>query len=129
MTIAHDSSKVEGNKYDDLETSRYLQKHIGDHIQGFSMFAFLEAVEKDDEGVSDKASERYGSGSNLSSISLNEFEMTPSEVENSELQFQESFALGITTVSAPAPDEVDWGLLPFREVSDPENDRILHKFL
>lgn len=41
--------EMKDNKYEHLEVSCKLQKHIGLHIQNFSLWAFLEADDEDDD--------------------------------------------------------------------------------
>jgi hypothetical protein len=61
-----------GNGYAHLEKSQQLQKHIGVHIQTFSLLAFLEPDEANENPEIDtmNVSEHRKSGSNLSSVSL-----------------------------------------------------------
>jgi hypothetical protein len=73
---------VTGGTYIHLEKSEKLQKHIGVHLQNFSLLAFLDPQEDDDQDVDTmNVSEDRRSGSSLSSISLN-FERLQVSVEN-----------------------------------------------
>jgi hypothetical protein len=69
--------KITGTEYEYLSKEIQLQKHIGNHIQNFSLYAFLQTNGEDDDWGSQVMATGM-SGSRLESVEL-DFEDEPSE--------------------------------------------------
>ena len=118
---------------DQLEQSLELQKHIGSHLQNFSILAFLEQDEDNDEqetGTVNKG-ERLKTHSNLSSVSLNyESESDPAARVTYPIE-------KASTLLYPEPPELAedfaWDFIgdytPIRDRINPENDPTLANFV
>lgn len=116
LTKARNLYSISGMDYEYLQQEIRLQKHIGLHIQNFSLLAFLES-ENDTESRTRTISAQ-GSGSKLSSISL-EFE---DEFDDGA---RESAEPNVKDEEVPELDaEVDWDMIPQPNV-DPEQDPVL----
>jgi thioredoxin-like negative regulator of GroEL len=103
--------------YEHLDKSIQLQKHIGRHIQDFSLLAFLEPDEEDNQSTNRVDYQK--SGSNLSSVSL-DFE---SDVEFPSQNVDQS------QTDNKLDTEVDWGFMPIPESIMHENDPRLVAFV
>ena len=113
-----------GNKFDHLEKSEQLQKHIGIHLQNFSLLAFLEPDENNDatEIDTDKGSKQQQSGSNLSDITL-DFDHGLFDAESVEHQDQE------LTFDNELGEDIEWSFVRRLATMDqPEIDRVLVRF-
>ena len=116
---------------DRLKISKKLQKHIGNHLLNFSLLAFLEPDEMDDNLGSDVMNVQDSRSSMISSAQRSEH--GSSETDDVELRTQERFQQVRVTMDVPELDsDVNWESIIRNERSMPElpeNDPKLETFV
>jgi len=123
-----DTNTTGGIVYTRLEKSRQLQKHIGLHIQNFSLLAFLEPDEENNSLVVDAGtdSELQMRGLILSSVASDFDHCLP----DGDLSEPQVFDIGITIDEVPElENEMEWNFVSVSNLAIAEDDPILATFV
>lgn len=121
-----DLYKLTDEGYAYHEQSRQLQKHIGLHIQTFSLLSFLEPDEENDSLVVDAVTEsdRLSDGTSLPSVDLN-FDHMFIEDELPAHESHDEFNHYVLELD----NDYKWDFVPIPDLGKPEHDPTLAIFV
>ena len=124
--------QITNKEAESLQKSTELQKHIGLHLQNFSLLAFLEENEEDEDQESDAMNVSDYRGSTLSSVLLdpeNEPLGSTEAGDAAQLVDQVSFDQRPAVDVPELDEEFHWGFLPTSNIIRPEYDPTLLNFM